>query len=91
MTSSDKMESTTLLNKKNEESTSFKKYLTPKFAIAATATIALGALGVASQSSSFGRSNSGVPITLRTKLLFVNQDWAPVLRKLLVCTPGARR
>lgn len=48
------MESTTLLNKKNEE-TSFKKYLTPKYAIAATATIALGALGVASQSTSFGR------------------------------------
>ena len=48
------MESTTLLNKKNEE-TSFKKYLTPKYAIAATATIALGALGVASQSSSLGR------------------------------------
>jgi hypothetical protein len=46
---------------------------------------------VASRSSSFGRSNSGVPITLRTKLLFVNHDWAPVLRKLLVCTPGARR
>ena len=53
---SDTMESTTLLNKKtNEESTSLKKYLTPKYAIAATATIALGALGVASQSSSFGR------------------------------------
>ena len=50
------MESTTLLNKKtNEESTSFKKYLTPKYAIAATATIALGALGVASQSTSFSR------------------------------------
>ena len=54
---SDNMESTTLLNKKtNEESSSLlKKYLTPKYAIAATATIALGALGVASQSSSFGR------------------------------------
>ena len=53
---SDTMESTTLLNKKtNEESSSLKKYLTPKYAIAATATIALGALGVASQSSSFGR------------------------------------
>ena len=53
---SDDMESTTLLNKKtNEESSSLRKYLTPKYAIAATATIALGALGVASQSSSFGR------------------------------------
>ena len=58
MTSSENnvMESTALLNQKtNEESTSFKKYLTPKYAIAATATIALGALGVASQSSSLGR------------------------------------
>ena len=53
------MESTTLLSKKtNEDSTSFKKYLTPKYAIAATATIALGALGVASQSTSFGRGQS---------------------------------
>jgi surface protein len=54
------MESTTLLNKKNEE-TSFKKYLTPKFAIAATVTIGLGALGVSlsSSSSSFGRGRLG--------------------------------
>ena len=47
MTSSENnvMESTALLNQKtNEESTSFKKYLTPKYAIAATATIALGAV-----------------------------------------------
>ena len=61
MTSSteNNMESTTLLSKKtNEDSTSFKKYLTPKYAIAATATIALGALGVASQSTSFGRGQS---------------------------------